>query len=39
MGQGAVYKFGTADSAQWSRATIELGGRGAFGELVTGKRK
>lgn len=39
VGQGTVYKFGADDSAQWSRATIELGGRGAFGELVTGKRK
>lgn len=39
VGQGVLYKFQSPDSAQWSRATIDLGGRGAFGELVTGKRK
>lgn len=39
VGQGVLFKFQSSDSAQWSRATVELGGRGAFGELVTGKRK
>jgi hypothetical protein len=39
VGQGRVYKFGTAESAQWSRAVLELRGRGAFGEFVTSSRR
>jgi hypothetical protein len=34
-----VYKFGSDQSAQWSRAVLELRGRGAFGEFVTNKSR
>ena len=39
VGQGRLYKFNSQDSAQWSRADVELTGRGAFGEFVTAKKK
>lgn len=39
MGQGRVFKFGVAESSQWSRAVVELTGRGAFGEFVTKQQK
>jgi len=38
VGSGTVYKFGTDNERQWSRADVRLQGRGAFGKWVTTKK-